>query len=243
VDQDFGQTAVRGARENAAATGLKTVYDQRYPPNLTDFSAMIQSIRAAKPDVVFISCYPYHSIYIVRAVREMGVGPSVKVLGGAIIGLQYGTTLESLGSALNGFVNVHVYVPEKTMAFPGLEDFLTRYAKQAREGGVDPLGFWLAPSNYAIGQMLEQAITATKSFDDRVLANYMHTHVMKTVAGPMQFDKDGEWVTPRALLIQFRGVVDHNLEQFRHPGKQVIIGPDKFKTGDLIWPFEKAAGK
>ena len=39
---------------------------------------------------------------------------------------------------------------------------------------------------------------------------------------------------------QFRGVVDKDLEQFRKPGKQVVIYPDEYKTGDAITPFEKA---
>jgi branched-chain amino acid transport system substrate-binding protein len=39
---------------------------------------------------------------------------------------------------------------------------------------------------------------------------------------------------------QFRGVVDKDIEQFRKPGKQVILYPDKLKTGNLISPFEAA---
>ncbi len=32
-------------------------------------------------------------------------------------------------------------------------------------------------------------------------------------------------------MAQFRGIVDKNIEQFRGPGKQVILFPDKFE----IW--------
>jgi branched-chain amino acid transport system substrate-binding protein len=41
-------------------------------------------------------------------------------------------------------------------------------------------------------------------------------------------------------MIQFRGVVDKNIEQFRQEGKQVVLFPEKWKTGDVIVPFEKA---
>ncbi len=44
----------------------------------------------------------------------------------------------------------------------------------------------------------------------------------------------------RTLQAQFRGVVDKDIEQFRKPGKQVILFPDKLKTGTLISPFEAA---
>ena len=104
------------------------------------------------------------------------------------------------------------------------------------------LCLYLAPLNYAIGQELQQAITATKSLNDKVLAKYMHTHEMKTIVGPIRYNQEGEWATPRVLFTQFRGIADKNLDQFRQPGKQVIVGPDQFKSGDLIWPFEKAHG-
>ena len=42
------------------------------------------------------------------------------------------------------------------------------------------------------------------------------------------------------LQAQFRGVTDKNIEQFRYSGKQVILFPEKLKTGDLITPFEAA---
>jgi branched-chain amino acid transport system substrate-binding protein len=41
---------------------------------------------------------------------------------------------------------------------------------------------------------------------------------------------------------QFRGIVDKNLDQWREPGKQVIISPAQYKTGDVVTPFEKARG-
>ena len=58
------------------------------------------------------------------------------------------------------------------MKYPGIDDF-ARYAKRAQEAKVDPLGFYLPPFNYAIGQILEQAINATKSFEHKALAGWL----------------------------------------------------------------------
>ena len=148
--------------------------------------------------------------------------------------------MESLGSMLNGIVNFNTYVPERTMEFPGVKDFLARYAKRATEAKVDPLGFYLPPFNYAIGQILEQAIKATKSLDQRALADYLRKNELKTLVGGIRFDKDGDWANPRLLMIQFRGIADKNIEQFRQAGKQVILDPIQLKTGELIQPFDKA---
>jgi branched-chain amino acid transport system substrate-binding protein len=40
--------------------------------------------------------------------------------------------------------------------------------------------------------------------------------------------------------VQFRGVTDKNIEQFRNEGKQVIVEPDQFATGKLVAPFDAA---
>ena len=181
ADQEFAQNLANGARELAKKAGMQTVYDQNYPPATVDFSSMIRAIRAAKPDIVFVMSYPNDSVAIVRAVNEIGVGDSVKIFGGGMVGLQFTPIMESLGSSLNGIVNYNSYVPG--IKYPGVEDFLQRYAKKAGEAKVDPLGFYLPPFNYAIGQMLEQAITATKSLDHKVLADYMRKNEMKTIVG------------------------------------------------------------
>ena len=240
ADQEFAQNLAAGAKQLSAKHGFKTVYEQNYPPATVDFSAMIRAIRAAKPDMVYLMSYPNDSVAIVRAVNEIGVGDSVKILGGGMVGLQFASIMESLGSMLNGIVNFNTYVPERTMEFPGVKDFLARYAKRATEAKVDPLGFYLPPFNYAIGQILEQAIKATKSLDQRALADYLRKNELKTLVGGIRFDKDGDWANPRLLMIQFRGVTDKNIEQFRQAGKQVILDPIQLKTGELIQPFDKA---
>ncbi|MBL8381545.1 MAG: amino acid ABC transporter substrate-binding protein [Burkholderiales bacterium] len=240
ADAEFAQNLATGARNLATHSGFKVVYDQKYPPNTADFSSMIRALKATKPDLVFIASYPGESVAIVRAVNEIGVGESVKMLGGGMVGLQFAPIMESLGSQLNGIVNYNPYAPEKTVDFPGLKDFLARYTPKAKAEKVDPLGFYLPPFNYAIGQMLEQAITATKSLDQKAIAKYLHSNELKTVVGPIRYNRAGEWAEGRVLLTQFTGIKDKDVEQFRQPGKQVIVAPEKFKTGNLRFPYEKA---
>ena len=240
ADAEFSGALAGGARSLATHNGLKIVYDQKYPPNTSDFSSMIRSVKAAKPDIVFVASYPGESVAIVRAVNEIGVGESVKLFGGGMVGLQFAPIMESLGSQLNGIVNYTSYAPEKTVDYPGLKDFLSRYAVKAKAEKVDPLGFYLPPFNYALGQMLEQAITATKGVDDKALAKYIRENEHKTIVGPIKYGRNGEWASARVLMVQFTGVKDKDVEQFRQSGKQVILSPEKFKTGELRFPFEKA---
>ena len=241
ADQEFAQNLANGAKELAKKGGLKTVYDQNYPPNTSDFSSLMRAVRAARPEMVFVCSYPNDSVAIVRAVNEIGVGSTVKLFGGGMVGLQFTPIMESLGSALNGIVNYNSYVPG--VKYQGIDEFLKRYQQKAAEEKVDPLGFYLPPYGYAMGQMLEQAVNGTKSLDQKKLAQYLHSHTMETIVGPISYNKDGEWAKSRMLMIQFRGIADKNLEQWRQPGKQVVLYPSQYKTGDAVMPFEKARGK
>jgi branched-chain amino acid transport system substrate-binding protein len=126
------------------------------------------------------------------------------------------------------------------MKYPGIEEYFQRYSKAAVAAKVDPLGYYITPFNYAIGQMIEQAVNGTKSLDHKRLAEYLRKNEMKTIVGPIKYDKNGEWANPRVVQAQFRGIKDKDVEQFRQPGKQVVIYPDQYKTGDVVAPFEKA---
>jgi branched-chain amino acid transport system substrate-binding protein len=239
ADAEFAQNIANAVRAELKGHGVEAVYDQNYPPNTVDFSSMLRAIRSKKPDAVFIASYPSESSAIVRGVGELGVGDSVKLFGGGMVGLQYASIMESLGSQLNGIVNYNSWAPEKTMDFPGVRDFIGRYQARAKAANVDPLGFYLPPYAYATGQMLAQAVTATKSLDHKTLAKYLRTNEMKTIVGAVRYGPLGEWANPRMIYVQFRGIVDKDVEQFRQSGKQVIVAPDAFNTGELI-PFNQA---
>jgi branched-chain amino acid transport system substrate-binding protein len=238
ADQEFAQNLVGTARDVAKKMGFEIVYDQSYPPTTTEFSAIVRALKAAKPDVVYIASYPPDSAGILRAVNEIGIGDNVKIFGGAMVGLQYAAVMESMGSLLNGVVNYNTWLPEKSMYFDGTKAYFETYARRAVEAKVDPLGYYISPYGYAMGQLLEQAVNGTKSLDQKQIAKYLHEHELKTIVGPIAFDADGEWKVGATLMAQFRNVADKNIEQFRSAGKQVILAPERLKTGELATPFE-----
>jgi branched-chain amino acid transport system substrate-binding protein len=240
ADQEFAQNLITTARDVAKKKGLNIVFDQSYPPSTAEFSGIIRALDAAKPDIVFVASYPPDSAAIMRAVNEIGVGDNVKIFGGAMVGLQFASVMENMGSLLNGVVNYNTWLPEPSMNFDGTKEFFEKYTKRAAEAKVDPLGFYIAPYGYAMGQMIEQAVNATKSLDQKTLAKYLREHTHKTIVGPITYAEDGEWKQSATLEAQFRGIKDKNMDQFRQAGKQVILFPDNLKTGDLITPFEDA---
>ena len=240
ADQEFAQNLVVTARDVAKRLNMPVVFDQAYPPNTVEFSSIIRALKATKPDIVYVSSYPPDSAGILRAVNEIGIGDNVKVFGGGMVGLQFGAVMENLGSLLNGVVNYNTWLPEPKMYSDGTKAFFDTYTKRAIAAKVDPLGYYLAPFGYASGQLIEQAIKAVGSLDQKALAKYLHENTVNTIVGPIAFAADGERKESATLQAQFRGIVDKNIEQFRTPGKQVILFPANLKSGDLVSPFEAA---
>ncbi|MBA2402289.1 MAG: amino acid ABC transporter substrate-binding protein [Bradyrhizobium sp.] len=240
ADQEFAQNLAKTAREVATKLGMQIVFDQAYPPSTVEFSGILRALKAAKPDIVYVASYPPDSAGILRGVNEIGIGDNVKLFGGGMVGLQFGAVMENLGSLLNGVVNYNTWLPEPGMYNEGTKAFFENYTKRAVEAKVDPLGYYLAPYGYASGQMIEQAIKAVGSLDQKALAKYLRENTHKTIVGPITFAADGEWKETGVVQAQFRGIVDKNMEQFRSSGKQVILFPDKMKSGTLVTPFEAA---
>jgi branched-chain amino acid transport system substrate-binding protein len=237
ADAEFALNAADGARKNAKKFGLNIVYDKTYPPATTDFTPIVRAIQATNPDIVYVGSYPPDSTGMVKAANEVGL--KAKLFGGGMVGLQFAAIQKNLGPLLNGVVNYDFWVPEKTLNFPGVNEFLAKYRIAAKDKGVDPFGHYLPPYAYAYMQVLEQAVQATKSLDHAKLAAHMHKTTFKTVVGDVKFGKNGEWARSRVLMVQFRDVQPDNLEQFAGPGKRIVLYPKEWKSGDIVFPYKK----
>jgi branched-chain amino acid transport system substrate-binding protein len=238
ADAEFSKNASDGARENAKKAGLKIVYDKSYPPSTTDFSPIVRAIQATNADLVVICSYPLDSVGMVLAANEAGLKP--KMIGGAMVGLQSTVFKTKLGPALNGYMNYDFWLPAKTMMFEGTEAFLKKYQERAAKAGVDPLGYYMAPFGYTYLDVLGKAITATKSLDDAKLVDYLRKNTFKTIVGDIKFAPNGEWAKSRVFQAQFRGIKGNGVDQFKNPDTLAIITPTEYKSGDVIYPFEKA---
>lgn len=239
ADTEFSKTAAEGGKRVSQELGMEVVSYQMYPPTNRDFSAILRNIRATEPEAVFVCSYPADSTAIVRGISEIGLGDSVRLFGGGMVGPQYASLMQDLGPALNGIVNFHLYVPEPTLKFEGIESFLGRYGPIAASQQVDPLGFYIPPFTYASGQFISEAVKATGSLDQAEVSRWLHENPVSTVVGQIRFNELGDWTQRRVLMAQFQGVDDSGLEQFRQAGKQVVVNPPDYKSGELI-PFADA---
>jgi len=235
ADSEFPQTAAIGARHWAKKYNLQVVYDRSFPPNQLDFAPIIRAIQAANPDIVYVTCFPPNAVGIVQAVRENGFRPIL--IGGGMVGPQYASVKQQLGPLLNGFVSFETFVPEPTTNFPGIKEFLSGYKPKAIAAGVDALGYYLPPFSYAGMQILAAAAEASHGLDQNKMAEYIHKAGHHTIVGDVRFGSDGEWTEARMFQVQYQKINGNGLEQFEHPGTQVILFPPAYKSGSLEYPL------
>jgi len=239
ADAEFAQNAADGARQSIKEIGgFETVLDTRYPPSTTDYTPIMRAVQALNPDIVFVAAYPPDSVGIVRAANEMGLTP--KMFGGALIGLLVTPIKAQLGPLMNGIVNNEPFLPAPALVFPGTRELLTKYQSAAKGAGIDPVGWAFPPLGYAAGQVLAEAVEGTKSTDQTILAAYMHSHTFSTVVGNINFGKDGEWAKSRVFFTQFQHVTGNSIDQFTDTTHEVIVWPNEYKAGDMIYPYAEA---
>ncbi len=236
-DLEFSKNACEGARENIKRNNLKVVYDKSYPGNTTDFTPIVRAVQAANPDIFVVCSYPLDSVGMVNSINELGYKP--KMVGGAMVGLQATVFKTRLGPSLNGIINYETWVPSQ--ATPATDEFLKIYQSKAGAEGVDPLGYYLGTWGYAYLEVLGEAVKATKSIDDAKLADWLSKNTIKTILGDVKYGKNGEWANSGMMQVQYHSIKGNGVDQFKGMDTQTVVaGPKGMKTGNVIYPYEKA---
>ncbi|MBN2051784.1 MAG: amino acid ABC transporter substrate-binding protein [Spirochaetales bacterium] len=237
-DNEYGARVSEGALESVKKYGLKVVYNDRYPPSpaTVDFTPVVRAVQNTGADLFFVGSFPQGTISIIKACKEVGYKP--KLFGGAMTGVAYAANLTELGPLLNGVCACCYYVPEPTIQFGNVEDFLETYQSRAAVEGVDPLGYYNPPWAYSSMDTLLKAIEATGSLDQTVVGDYILANGWDSVVGKGAWDPagSGEIAESRGFLVQWRGIESNDLSEFMVPGKQVIIAPEEYQSGPMLWP-------
>src|ERR1044072_1687684 len=127
------------------------------------------------------------------------------------------------------------------MMLPTTREFLKKYQAKAGAAGVDPLGYYLGGWGHAYISVLGEAIKATNSVEDNKPAEHIAKTEFKTIHGNIKFGAGGEWAKSGMLQVQYHGIEQGaGTEAWRGMDYQTVLTPNEYKTGTVIYPFEKA---
>jgi branched-chain amino acid transport system substrate-binding protein len=74
-NESFSKEVAGGAAEYAREKGMSIVYDELYPTNAQDVSALLTAIKGKNPDLVLGSGHLQDSLLIVKQSKDLGVSP------------------------------------------------------------------------------------------------------------------------------------------------------------------------
>ena len=235
ADAEYPHHALEGVRNIAKRHNIKIVYDKFYPPATADYTPVVRAAAATNPDIFFAASYPPDTVGIVRASSEIGFKP--KIFGGGMVGLQATAIKTQLGPLINGILVYDFWLPWAGFATDEGRDVVKRYQARAAAAGTDLLGYYIPPFSYALMQIVEQTIKGAGSTDSAKLAEYARKATFKTVVGDIKYNAEGEWQEPQVMAVQFQGITGNGIDQFRDPKTEVILWPTKYKTGDIVYPY------
>ena len=217
-DSIFHTAIAQGMLDLAKKRGLQVVVAESYPPKTTDFSALLNKIKAANPDVVAATSYFNDAVAIVRQMKEAGVDPRMT---GVTAGGDLPKFYEVLGKSAEFIYGATQWEPElvKLRAggvipiasqFPGAREFVEDHDK------LFPGADMSYQSAAAFGgcQILLDSIRRAGSLDrDKVRAEILKFDG-KTAFGAFRVDADGIQIAHKMLLFQWQD------------GKKAIVWPE-----------------
>lgn len=211
----------KGTLESAKRKGLDIVVHEMFPIGTTDFSAILNKVKLAKPDVLVVGAPPADAIAITRQMRELDV--NVKMYD-VTPGAAYPDFPKALGKTAE-FVYAGSYW-EPTLPYPGNREFVAAYQKE----------FARAPSAnsaeaYASCQLFVDAVRRAGSLDSDRLREELLNLKTKTVFGDFAVDERGYQTAHRAVTIQWQD------------GSQALVWPDEGATGKPRFPTPPWSGR
>ena len=194
-----------GARDVAAKRGLKVALYLEYEFGTRDWGALAARVKDAQADFLWIGSLGLDSNQLLEAMKKLDYTPPRH--------FHLFPAPGPLALAPDGKLGLATTVFEEHPPFtnnPGAARLVPLFRERASKANVPyPYVDTQAGGSFAAWQILEAAVMATKSLDDKVLGQWLRKNRVPTIIGTLRFDgpnnygddlfkvkqvQDGKWV-------------------------------------------------
>jgi branched-chain amino acid transport system substrate-binding protein len=183
-DSLFPRQAAKGAKDWATKLGIPIVVEENYPLKQTDFTALLQKIKASGAEAVFSNSYFADAAAQLRQMREQNLNFK---LYSSTIGPALPNFPEQLGGTAEYVLGFSQWEPlPKILKNPGMEQFIAAYEKRF---GEKPN--YHAGGAYGALQVTEAALKKAGSFDKEKLRDALATIETQSIYGRYKVDAKG----------------------------------------------------
>lgn len=204
-----------GAREVMKKRGLNEVLFLEWDFGNRDFGPIANRIKDAKPDFVWVGAIGLDGNLLLDAMKKIDYAPPQHFYLYPSPG-----PLVSLPEAKNALsVTIFEEQPPFT-ANTGAAEFVAIYRDRATKAGLaDPSVETQAAASYTAWQILEAGVVATKSLDDKKIADWIKANRVDTLQGKLRFNGTGNFGDDLMRVKQVQN------------GKWVVVWPKEVTSG------------
>jgi len=201
-----------GAKEVAEKRGLKVVLYLEYEFGTRDWGPMAARVKDAKPDFLWVGALGLDGNQLIEAMKKLDYMPPRHFYLFPAPG--------PMALSPDGKQALSVSVFEEHPPFlnnPKTARLVSAFRERAMKANVPyPNVETQAAGSIAAWQVLEAAVTATKSLDDKAMADWLRKNRVETIIGTLRFDGPNNYGDD---LFKVKQVQD---------GKWVVVWPKEF---------------
>jgi branched-chain amino acid transport system substrate-binding protein len=191
-NSDYGRGLADAYASGVTAAAGTIVGKEQYATGDTDFKAQLTKLKAASPDLLFLSGYYPEGSKIAQQARELGM--TVQLLGSD--GYASDELPKLGGAAVEGMLVSTFF--DYTKTDPAVAKFVAAY--KAKFNGANP--DWFAANSYDVVMLAAQAAKNAGKNDRTAINDALGTiGTYQGIAGPVTFDKNGDVIKPLQIVV------------------------------------------
>ncbi len=198
--------------KKAEAQGMKVLGAETFSQELKDFTALIAKVRAARPDVVYVSSFDGPSVPLVQQMRQLKVKAMDvhhTMLTGAL-SRQVGADIEGMTGELPWY--------------PGVKGaFAAEVEAVLNKSDISMFDYTFTLARMSSYLVMTQAIEKAGAVDREKVRQALFKGHFKSPGGDIAFDEKG-FPNTGAFTVQIQA------------GKVVVVWPLEAATGKVVWP-------
>ena len=195
-----------GAREAVRKRGMQEVVFLEWEFGNRDFGAIAARVKDANPDFVWVGAIGLEGNQLLDAMKKIDYTPPLHFHMYPAPG-----PMAQAPEAKNALAATIFEEHPPYLGNPGAAEFVKLFNERAAKAGIPYTQVETqAAASYSAWQVLDAAVTATKSLDDKVLADWLRKNKVDTIQGKLRFDgpnnygddlmavkqvQNGRWVT------------------------------------------------
>jgi branched-chain amino acid transport system substrate-binding protein len=208
------QFIAAGAREVAAKRGMSVPLYLEYEFGNRDFMPIATRIKEVNPDFVWVGAIGLDGNLLLDAFKKLDYAPRGHFY-------QYpapGPLVKSPDAKYAfSYTNFEEHPPFTDN--PVAAEFVKLFRERATKAGLPyPVVDTQAALSYTAWKLIEAAVSATKSLDDKVLARWLRTNKVDTIVGRLRFDNRNNYGDDLAKVKQ------------AHEGRWVVVWPKEWAS-------------